>query len=168
MKKIVLIILGIILLILFIIIFIKSNNNKKNEISDDIPTYEADLICTLSGTDTYEDMVEEYSINAYLTLDNNYVTKAILVTVSNGGYLYQNQDYLNDFNAVNGISVTSSIKSNSLVTEVIYDYEIIDIDEVRDKLGYLLIDDSIFNITDSLPVTLDEYMEYQLEDYICE
>lgn len=162
------VIIGVILLIIIvIIILIKSNNHKKEVGLDEIPTYKADLICSFSGSDTYEDMVEEYSIKAYLSLKDNYVTKAILVSVSNGGALYQNQDYLRDYNAVEGISASSNIKGNSLVTEVIYDYENIDLGEVKDKLGYLLIDDSIFNKTESLPVTLEEYKEYQLKDYIC-
>ena len=45
--------------------------------------------------------------------------------------------------------------------------EDIDLEEVRSKLGYLLIDDSIFLKADSLPVSLSDYKKYELRDYVC-
>ncbi len=168
MKKRVFIILGIVfLLILLIVVFNKLLAKEKKESDKGIPVYKADVVCSLSGIDTFEDETQEYSIKAYLTLKDNFVTKAILVSVSTDDNIYEAKNYVDDYNEINGIKADVYFRGNMLVTEVEYDYEVIDLEEVRNKLGYLLIDDSIFNKTDTLPVSLKDYQEYELKEYTC-
>lgn len=168
MNRKIFIIIGVLfVLILLVIVIIKLIPERKKTNDDLIPVYDADVICSLSGVDTFEDEVQEYSIKAYLTLKDNFVTKAILVSASTDNGIAEARKYTDDFSEINGINAKVSFKGNMLVTEVEYDYETINLDEVRDKLGYLLLDDSIFNKTDTLPITLKEYQEWELKDYVC-
>lgn len=165
MKK-VWIILGIVAFLLIIVIFKLFLKNKK-EMENIIPVYNADVICSLDGIDTFEDGTQEYSLRAYLTVKDNLVTKAILVSVGDDSDISMTRSYVEEYNEIKGINAQVTLKNGSLVTEVIYDYETIDLNEVRSKLGYLLIDDSIFVKASSLPVSLDLYKEYELQNYTC-
>lgn len=170
MKRKVLVILGIIFLLVIVVglvIKLTSKEEEKKE-NNNIPIYDADVICSLSGVDTFEDENEEYSIKAYLTVKDDLVTKAILVGLSTDtGNLVETQNIMNDYNKIQGIKASASVNNDTLITEVEYDYETIDLDEVKSKLGYLLIDDSIFLKVDSIPVTLGEYQKYELQEYVC-
>lgn len=148
-------------------VILKLFPSNKTEIEDIIPVYNADVVCSLDGVDTFEDEVQEYSLRAYLTINDNLVTKAILVGVSANTNINETESYIEEYNKIKGINAQVSLKGNNLVTEVEYDYETIDLDEVRNELGYLLIDDSIFMRATSLPVSLEYYKEYELQDYIC-
>ena len=169
MKKKLWIILGVIVLLLIVIFYVAKLNSKKEEkVEDKIPVYNADVICTLSGVESIEDEEEEYSLKAYLTIKDNMVMKAILVGVSSdAGNLAVTQNLMDDYNRINGINAKSYLSNERLITEVEYNYEVIDLDEVKSELGYLLIDDSIFLQAKSLPVSLREYQKYELQDYEC-
>ncbi len=169
MKKKVWIILGIIVILVIVIFLVTKINPKKEEKEEDkIPVYNADVVCSLSGVDTFEEEIEEYSLKAYLTIKDNMVMKAILVGVSSDvGNITQTQEIINDYNKINGINAKVSLSNGKLLTEVEYNYEVIDLDEVKRELGYLLIDDSIFLKVKSLPVSLHDYQKYELQDYEC-
>lgn len=168
MKKKVLFILSLVFILSLIIMVILILFPKKQKKTDDlIPVYHADVVCTFDGVDTFENETHEYSLRAYLTVKDHLVTKAILVSVSTDDNIYETRRYIEEYNKINGINAQVSFKEGSLVTEVEYDYETIDLDEVKNKLGYLLIDDSIFKRVSSLPVSLEYYQEYELQDYIC-
>ena len=161
-------IIVILFILLGIILFIDKIFSRDQKIEDSIPVYESDVVCHLDGVDNFEGIIQDYSLRAYLTIQDDLVTKAILVSVSAGDNLYAASSYVEDYNAIKGINAQVSFKGENLVTEVEYDYEMIDLEEVRDKLGYLLIDDSIFKRATSLPVSLEEYKEYEIQDYICD
>ncbi|MDE5631180.1 MAG: hypothetical protein K2I70_06235, partial [Bacilli bacterium] len=139
MKKKLLIILVILLLIVFVVIIVKKSSKLQKRSDEFIPVYNADVVCSLSGVDNFEDEVEEYSLKAYLTLKDNLVIKAILVGVSTDtGNLVETQSIMNDYNKVSGINATATLNNDTLITEVVYDYEVIDLEEVKNNLGYLL------------------------------
>lgn len=168
MKKKVLIIFGILLILFVVMIVIKKYS--KNEIASErfIPVYDADVVCSLSGVDNFEDEDNEYNLKAYLTIKDNLVAKAILIGVSTDtGNIVETQSIMDDYNQVQGISASAFLSNDILITEVSYDYEVIDLEEVKSKLGYLLIDDSIFLKVDSIPVTLEDYQKYELQEYSC-
>lgn len=169
MKKKVWIILGVIfLLVIVLFLVIKKNTIDEEKEEDKIPVYNADVVCSLSGIDTFEDEEDEYSLKSYLTIKDNLVIKAILVGVSSDiGNITQTQEIINEYNKIKGISAKVFISKEKLVTEVEYNYEVIDLDEVKRELGYLLIDDSIFLKVKSLPVLLADYQKYELQDYEC-
>jgi len=163
-----LVILGILILLSIEIVLSVRNNEDEEKNEASIPVYDADVVCSLSGVDTFEDMNEEYDIKAYLTIKDDLVTKVILVGISSdSGNLYETQSLMNDYNQIEGIEAKVSSNNNDLITEIEYNYDVIDLEEVRSKLGYLLIDDSIFLKADSLPVSLSDYKKYELRDYVC-
>lgn len=152
------------LLILIVVnLSIIFNSNKS------IPTYDSDIVCSYSSVDTQDD--EEYSSKniIYITKDKDNVRKVINQSIMSSnadtGLL---ESIIDLYDSVEGIDASLKNVGDSIVFEVTYNYDKIDLDLTKEKLGSVLSDDSILMSTKELPISVDDYLEYLNENYKCE
>lgn len=157
------ILIGIIvaLIVIGIVLIIDKNN--------EIPTYDADIICSYSTTETLDE--EEYESKSYVYIykDDDYVSKAIhqsiMSTNSDTSIL---ESIIDLYSSIDGIDASLKTVDNSIVFEVVYDFDIIDIDLLKENMGDLLSESSILMTTSELPIKVSDYFDSLSKDYKCE
>lgn len=156
-----------ILILLVASLFISGCKSKIN-------TYDTKMICKqIFSEEVDEEVIESQSIIYVDYNDKNYVTKAIYQSISDNsnydGYVQESLNYLiNIYNEMEGISARKYTVDNKFIFEIIYDYDKIDLEDFRSKLGNLIDTTSVLGKATKLPVNLSEYQEYELEGYKCE
>ena len=161
MNKKVILILPVFIVILVIAFVI----NKR----DSIPTYKSDIVCSYSDVETQDD--EEYDsksiIYIYKNKDNvrKSINQSIMSSNSDTGLL---ESIISLYNSVEGIDASLKTIGNKIVFEVTYDFDRIDLDLTKEKMGSVLSDDSILMKAKELPLKVDDYLEYLSKNYKCE
>lgn len=157
------ILIGIIVVLTIIgIIFIIDKKNK-------IPTYDADIICSYSTTETLDD--EEYESKSYIYIykDDYYVSKSIHQSImSNNSDTSILESIIDLYSSIDGIDASLKSIDASIVFEVVYDFDIIDIDLLKENMGDLLSESSILMTTSELPIKVDDYLDSLSDNYKCE
>ena len=138
-----------------------------------INEFPANMICTKEYTEEVEGMIYESTSKIYLDYDeNNLVTKAVFQSISplsnyNESYILAFENLMNIENEVKGVESNMYKVDEKLVLENTYDYTILDIVDLKKRLGDILDLDGVLTSA-KLPVTLEEYQKLELEDYECE
>lgn len=147
----------------------KKNDNRLNEYEND-----ADQICRMHIQEENDDVYITSDSNVYLYLDDSsFVEKAIYQSVSSlndvTSYSYETYEYIkNLYSKIAGIDVDYYETTDSLVLEIEYNYNEIDLKYLRDTLGYLLDNDSLLGSVESLPISVDDFKKIELDGYECE
>lgn len=136
---------------------------------DSIPTYNADIMCSYSSTESFEDDEFDTKNFIYIYKDNDNVKKTINQSVMSAnvdvGLL---ESIVDMYKKIDGIDATLEKKGESIIFEVRYDFDLIDLDYVKEEIGSVLADDSIIMITDELPINIDDYLKSINKNYKCE
>lgn len=158
--------------ILFFMLFIftgcKVSESKK------IHTYEASEVCFKEFNETVDDETLISRNNVFITYDDKLIVdKALYQSISPlnaiSSYTYETYDYIKRiYSNINGISVEYYETTDSLVFEVSYDYNVIDLDSFRTNVGELLDDKGLLGSVDFIPVDLNTFKSIELDDYECE
>ncbi len=160
-KKVLFIVPLLILIVVNILIILNSNKS--------IPTYESDIVCSYSKVEKYDDLDYESKNIIYIYKDKDNVRKTINQSIINAnsdtGLL---ESIISIYDSIDGIDASLKIEGDSIVFEVVYDFDKIDLDITKEKLGSVLSEDSILMRSDSLPINIDEYLELLSDEYKCE
>lgn len=141
----------------------------KKEESLNLKEYEANVICTLDYQDEVDGMLINSTNKVFINYDDKMlVNNALYQTTTDEYSINMYERLVNIFNEINGISADLYIVDNKLVVEIEYNYDMINIDEVKDKLGILLDEEALLNKVDKLPITYDEFIDLELKEYKCE
>lgn len=159
------IIMGIIFLVAIIVIVLALINYKSNK----IPEYDADIICFYSTKETLDE--EEYDSKSivYIYKDKDNVKKSIIQSImSTNSDTRLLESIIGLFDNIEGIDASLSIMDDSIVFEVVYDFEELDLDLTKEYLGGILDESSILMNTSKLPISVDDYLDSLSNDYKCE
>lgn len=164
-KKFILIVIILIIIVVFGIII--SKNNKNEDVSN-IPEYDADIICKYSLSENVDDTDIDSLAYVYIYTEDNNVSKAIHQSITSSDVDYSlMQSITKLYENINGIDATVNYYGSDLLLEVVYDFNTLDIDDVKDKLGNVLDDQSILMSTDELPISVDDYLDSLTDKYTC-
>lgn len=158
----------ILLFTLFILTGCKDAQDKE------IHTFAASEVCTKEYSETVDGDTLISKNNVFITYDNKkLVNKAIYQSITPlstvNSYTYETYDYIKDlYSNIDGVSADYYETSDSIVLEVSYDYNVIDIDSFRLNVGELLDDKGILGSAKSIPVDLSTFKSIELNDYECE
>lgn len=166
MKKI--LILGLLVLLL--------TGCGKTEIEDvrTLNNYKADEVCKKQIVEELDEVTVSSDSNVYLMLDEfNFVKTAIYQSVTPldyvSSYTYETYEYIrNLYSNIDGVKVIYYDIKDSLVLEIRYDYDTIDLTTFRNSVGELLDKDSLLGREKSIPVTLERFKSIELDGYECE
>lgn len=157
----------IIILILIIVLVLSMPEKKAYEKALEIPEYQSDILCSMNGVDKLEDTEYSYTLNVYLTLKDEFVTKAIYQSISTNTDYTLNLEYMNLYNTIDGINGDIQEYGDKMVLTITYNYEVIKLSEIKNKVGNLLSDDSLFKKAKKLPVSYEDFKEYELSGFSC-
>ena len=108
------------------------NNNYNNSNSNELPSYDANMIC-IKNTDN---LVDEESVSStskiYINYDDNNILDSTyqIITISDSFYksrIDMIQEYLDLYKGIDGITSSVYQYNNSIVTTIKYDYTKIDL-----------------------------------------
>lgn len=159
----------IIIGISFLIILIVSVSFLIYQKRDNIPTYDADIICSFSTKESLDDDKYDSKSVVYIFKDNNIVNKTI-----NQSIMSANSDtrllesIISLYDNIDGIDAYVSKIDDSVVFEVIYDYDKIDLNLIKENLSSVLDETSILMNISELPINVDEYLDLLSDNYKCE
>ena len=159
----------IIIGISFLIILIVSVSVLIYQKSSDISTYDADIICSYSTKESLDDDEYDSKSVVYIFKDEDIVKKTI-----NQSIMSANSDtrllesIISLYDNIEGIDAYVSKIDDSIVFEVIYDYEKIDLDLIKDNLDSVLDESSILMNISELPINVDKYLDLLSDNYKCE
>lgn len=160
---IVLIILGFTVIGLLI-----NKDDEKKEKREDIPVYEADILCKRIRYD--EETGEETVSNVYVTIDEDIVSKAIFQDITTTyfpeSYAYLLEDYYIFYDGIKGIETDIKINSDIVIGTVTYNYLDIDQEQLKEELGDIL-DEEFILVSEDIPFTYELLVEKKLKEYEC-
>lgn len=146
----------------------------KGEQDKEIHTFAASEVCTKEYSETVDGDTLISKNNVFITYDDkSIVNKAIYQSITPlntvNSYTYETYDYIKDlYSNIDGVSADYYETSDSIVLEVSYDYNVIDIDSFRLNVGELLDDKGILGSAKSIPVDLSTFKSIELNGYECE
>lgn len=160
--------------ILLIILLLVTGCNKKEEKEKvSIPTYDADIICTSYNNEIIEDEEMSSKNIIYITLNDDNVVKVINQAI-NDSSMYNDSDLsllssiMDIYKDIDGIDAKFNKYDDSLVTEVTYEYDKIDLKLVKKELSNILDDNNILLNINKLPIKYETFKKYELEGFKCE
>lgn len=136
--------------------------------------YKADEVCKKQIVEELDEVTVSSDSNVYLMLDEfNFVKTAIYQSVTPldyvSSYTYETYEYIrNLYSNIDGVKVIYYDIKDSLVLEIRYDYDTIDLTTFRNSVGELLDKDSLLGREKSIPVTLEKFKSIELDGYVCE
>lgn len=158
------------LMILLLCLVLCVSCAKKDEV--EIAEYDAKMVCTYEFNEVIDDEKVKSTSNIYLDYNaEEKVTKAIYQSISkytsvNESNMYE--EIIKLYNSLKGISAKFYTIDDTLILEIDYDYLKIDLEEIDNEIGNILDDTSLFKQVKSLPISLEEFKELELDDYECE
>lgn len=164
-KKIIIISVIVLVIIVAITFFILKNNHNGSK--DDVLSYPSDVKCELSGYDTINGKNVKTDTNVYLTIKDDYVTFAIYQIISHTKDEVKLSSIMEQYNDIDGITMYTEKYEDYSILTMKYDYNTIDIKEVRDKMGEFIDDKSIFNRYEKFPINYGQYKTIELRGYEC-
>lgn len=165
--------LKIMVLCLFTILILSGCGDKKED-ARTLNIYKADQVCKRTLVDEIDGESIASNSNVYLMLDDfNFVKTAIYQSETplqnTNSYSYETYEYIrNIYSSIEGIEVIYYDTKDSLVLEVRYDYDKIDLATFRDKIGDMIDENSLLGKEKSIPVTLEKFKLIELGGYVCE
>lgn len=159
----------IIIGISFLIILIVSVSVLIYQKSSNIPTYDADIICSYSTKESLDDDEYDSKSVVYIFKDEDIVKKTI-----NQSIMSANSDtrllesIISLYDNIEGIDAYVSKIDDSIVFEVIYDYDKIDLELTKENLRSVLDESSILMNISELPINVDKYLDLLSDNYKCE
>ena len=159
----------IIIGISFLIILIVSVSVLIYQKCSNIPTYDADIICSYSTKESLDDDKYDSKSIIYIFKDEDIVKKTI-----NQSIMSANSDtrllesIISLYDNIEGIDAYVSKIDDSIVFEVIYDYDKIDLELTKENLRSVLDESSILMNISELPINVDKYLDLLSDSYKCE
>ncbi len=155
-------IIGAVFFILTII-----NKEEMTSSTDDKPI-NSSITCTKENNDDENDMTiyinydnEDNIVNVTYEEKLNPPKK---YTISN----LKEEEHIDLFNSINGVSANIQIFNNHLIKTIKYDYQTIDLEQIKKELKKYLPKDAILLKTSELPITFSQFKDQELKDYTCE
>lgn len=162
MKKIIIIVCLIILLVIIVVL-----NLHKEEKVLELPEYPGNYKCEIEGIEELEDDEKYYQGNVYLVVEDGYVMSAVYQNITDDRDSALVDAIIKLYKGIDGIKISyDSIDEVSVLT-IEHDYTKISLEQIKEQLGDLLGDDSLFIKYDELPISFDEYKLSELEGYNC-
>ena len=160
---------SVVLVVILIGVMFYMNIDKKHY--EKLNTFNYDKKCSRINREQVDEDVVESTSFVFIKLDQLNVKEVVYQTLLNKGDYINNFDMLDDilkmYDGINGISYKVYETKDNYVTEVKYDYTLLDLDKVRTSLGNLLEDTSIFKATKKLPITYEAFFKAELSEYEC-
>ena len=160
------------IIILLILVLIPGCKSKEDEAK--LNSYDTKMTCKYTYEDELDGDINESDSIIYVDYDEeDNVIAAIYQSISSldnyNDYLLGSLDaIIHLYNSMSGIKASKYIVGESLVFEIMYEYEKIDLNEFRENLGDLIDEESMFATVKSLPIKLSEFESLELKDYECE
>lgn len=137
-----------------------------------IKEYDAMMKCRKEFKEVIDDDNITSISNIYLNYDEDGMVKnAIYQSISDYSStkdINMYEEIIKIYNSLSGIKANINIVNDSVVLEIEYDYQEMDLDEIKDKIGNMLDDDSLLMKAKELPISLDEFKKIELNNYECE
>lgn len=152
----------VILIILAVLVF-----NKKEDVFEDLPTYQGNIVCTIEGYDKIDGREIPYKTKAYLTVEDDYLLSIVYQTVTENQKDDMLSSILKIYNEIDGITVFTDRNEDYYVLTIKYDYTTIDLKQVDEKFGDILDQNSFFKRYKKIPINYGEYKAIELKGYEC-
>lgn len=159
---------------IFVVLLLSGCGKSEEESTRTLNNYKANEVCKKHIVDEVEGETFESDSNVYLIYDEfNFVKSAIYQSVAtlDSSAPYSREMYeriRNIYSSIDGVNVIYYDTKDSLVLEVRYDYDKIDLSTFRTKLGDLLDKDSLLGSAKTIPVTIEKFKSIELDGYECE
>lgn len=162
-KRIIMVIGGLLLVFLVICFSLFKRDDEQ------IPKYDADIICRSANLDNDVGSELNSRSNIYIYENNGYIDKMINQVITNDlSYDWFFSELVDLYNQIEGITATVDIIQDKLVVEITYDYKTLDLKVFRSTVGHLLSEDSVYYNIEDFPISVEEYKKRELKNYECE
>ena len=151
----------------FLVLLSCGCSKKEKTIND----FDSDLVCRSEFREIIEDEEIKSTSKIFLNIDDDLVSKAIYQSISaynSSSELNMYEEIAKLYNSMEGINALYYVVDNSIVLEITYDYEVIDLDQIKLQFGNMLDQEGLFMSVDKIPVSLDTFKNIELANYECE
>ncbi len=161
-------------LLSLLIVFILTGCSKGEDNEKVINKYDANLVCKKHMEEIHDGEINSSESVIYIYYDESkFVNKAIYQSITNlddaSSYDIQAYDDIKEmYDSIDGCEAHYYKTKNELVLEIKYNYEKLDLNSFKEKLGNILDDTSLFAKVKAIPVKLEVFKNIEVNDYECE